>query len=138
MVGVRGMTATYVNQVGPLCVPVSQTGQWIGTPVERGLTGKVGTASFSKICPVNSAISGFRGSFSQYVNQLDFECRALTANGKLTGAGTYSRHRGSHTGHRAGSVALQLGQSGVRAVWPLGRMDGQRSACSVARARPRS
>ena len=30
LVGVRGSTATYVQQVGPLCVRVNQTGQWIG------------------------------------------------------------------------------------------------------------
>ncbi len=27
-----------------------------------------------KMCPANTAISGFRGRFSTYVNQLDFEC----------------------------------------------------------------
>jgi YVTN family beta-propeller protein len=103
LVGVRGTTATYVNQVGPLCVTVNQSGQWIGAPVARGLTGNsVGATSFTKACPVNSAISGFTGRFSAYVNQLDFECRALTASGRLAGTGSFLGAVGPGTGTAQG------------------------------------
>ena len=102
LAGVRGSTATYVNQVGPLCVRVNQSGQWIGAPVARGITGNAGPTSYSKSCPVNHAISGFRGRFSQYVDQLDFECRALTSNGKLTGTGTFLGAVGASTGTAQG------------------------------------
>jgi YVTN family beta-propeller protein len=102
LVGVRGSTNTYVNQVGPLCVTVNQGGQWIGAPVARGLTGSAGPTAYSKTCPTNSAISGFRGRFSSYVNQLDFECRALTSNGKLTGTGSFLGAVGPNTGTAQG------------------------------------
>ena len=52
------------NQVAPQCVRVNPTGQWIGTPVERGITGTAGATNYTKTCPANPAISGFRGRFS--------------------------------------------------------------------------
>ena len=102
LVGVRGSTATYVNQVAPQCVLVNASGQWVGSPVERGITGTAGTTNYTKSCPVNSAISGFRGRFSQYVDQLDFECRTLTADGHLSGNGSFLGAVGPATGTAAG------------------------------------
>jgi len=102
LVGVRGSTATYVNQVAPQCVRVDASGQWVGSPVERGITGTAGTTNYTKSCPANSAISGFRGRFSTYVDQLDFECRPLTANGKLTGTGAFLGAVGPATGTAQG------------------------------------
>jgi YVTN family beta-propeller protein len=102
LVGIKGMTATYVTQVSPVCTKINQSGQWIGTLVDRGITGLAGTTSYSKMCPVNSAISGFRGKFSQYVNQLDFECRALTSGGKLAGNGAFLGAVGPDTGTAGG------------------------------------
>lgn len=90
LVGVHGRYQTYVNQVGPQCVAMDQLGRWIGDPVDRPVTG--GTASgpaFSRTCPRDFALSGFRGRAGQYVNELEIECRALTADGKLGGAGQY-------------------------------------------------
>jgi YVTN family beta-propeller protein len=112
LAGVRGSTATYVNQVGPLCVRVNQSGQWIGAPVERGITGNAGTAAYSKVCPAGSAISGFRGRFSQYVDQLDFECRTLTSAGKLTGTGTFLGAVGPNTGTAQGPWRCDSGNPG--------------------------
>ena len=117
LVGVQGMTATYVNQVSPVCTTINQSGQWIGTPVTRGITGKVGTTNYSKMCPAGSAISGFRGRFSQYVNQLDFECRALTSNGKLTGTGTFLGAVGPDTGTAAGPWRCDTNNPGY--VWAI-------------------
>ena len=108
LVGVRGSTAAYVNQVGPLCVRVNQSGQWIGAPAERGITGRVGTTSYSKMCPAGQAISGFRGRFSSYVDQLDFECRPITSAGKLAGTGMFLGSCRCGDRHRKGSVALRL------------------------------
>jgi len=112
LVGVGGTTTTYVQQVSPLCVRVNQSGQWIGSPVARGITGSAGVTSYSKMCPVNAAVSGFRGRFSQYVNQLDFECRALTAGGKLTGAGTFLGAVGPDTGAAQGPWRCDTGNPG--------------------------
>ena len=39
----------------------------------------------TRTCPRDFAISGFRGRAAQYVDQLDFECRALTASGLAHG-----------------------------------------------------
>jgi hypothetical protein len=102
LAGVQGTSATYVTQVSPVCTKINQSGQWIGTPIVRGITGLAGTTSYAKMCPANSAVSGFRGRFSQYVNQLDFECRALTPNGKLTGSGSFLGAVGPDTGTAGG------------------------------------
>ena len=56
----------------------------------RLVTGTTATGTlFDKVCPRDSAVSGFRGVSSQYVNQIEFQCRALTPSGGLTGTGTY-------------------------------------------------
>jgi YVTN family beta-propeller protein len=103
LAGVRGSSGTFVQQVGPLCVTVNPSGQWIGSPTARGLTGTTaGSATYTRTCPVNSAISGFRGRSSLYVDQLDFECRALTSTGKLTGTGTFLGAVGNETGTAVG------------------------------------
>lgn len=88
--GVYGKFATYVNQIGPQCVKVDQLGRWIGNPVKGSLTGSTTTGtSFEKICPGNYAVSGFRGNSAQYVDQIEVQCRALTASGGLTGTPIY-------------------------------------------------
>ena len=104
-----GTTATYVQQVSPLCVRVNQNGQWLGTPVARGITGSAGATSYSKTCPANSAISGFRGRASQYVDQLDFQCRALAAGGGMTGNATYLGPVGGAGGTVQGPFACPTG-----------------------------
>ena len=90
LVGVYGRYGTYVNQIGPQCVKVDQFGRWIGDPVQRPVTGTLTTGTaFDKLCPRDAAVSGFRGSSAQYVNQIELQCRALTPSGGLTGAGSY-------------------------------------------------
>jgi YVTN family beta-propeller protein len=54
------------------------------------------------MCPVNTAISGFRGRAAQYVNQIDLECRTLSSNGKLTGDGAFLGTVGPDTGTAVG------------------------------------
>jgi YVTN family beta-propeller protein len=90
LAGIYGTSAgTYVNQAGLQCVQIDQNGRWIGTPVNRGITGVASGVSYTKTCPANYAISGYKGRSSQYVDQLDFECRALTSQGKITGIGQF-------------------------------------------------
>ena len=90
LAGVYGTSdGTHVNQAGLRCIQVDQNGHWIGTPVNRGVTGVASGASYTKTCPTNYAISGYRGRSSTFADQLDFECRALTSLGKLTGVGQY-------------------------------------------------
>src|SRR6185503_17423268 len=90
LVGVYGRYQTIINQIGPQCVKVDQFGRWIGNPVQRPVTGTTtaGTA-FSKVCPRDFAMSGFRGRSATSVNQIEVECRALTMFGGLTGTGTF-------------------------------------------------
>ncbi len=109
LVGVYGRYGTYVNQIGPQCVKVDQFGRWIGDPVQRLVTGTLtsGTA-FDKLCPRDAAVSGFRGSAAQYVNQIELECRALTPSGGLTGAGSYLGMTGT-----AGGTAQALQTCGT-------------------------
>ncbi len=90
LVGVYGQSAgTYVNRIGATCVAIDQAGHWIGDPVQRGETGTSTGTAYVRNCPRDTAISGFRGRSDQYVNQLDFECKALTPAGRVTGAGQY-------------------------------------------------
>jgi hypothetical protein len=90
LVGVFGKYSTNINQIGPRCVQMNQFGQWIGSPVNGSLTGtSTSGTSFSRTCPVNFAMSGFRGRAGSLVSQLDIECRALTPTGDLTGAGQF-------------------------------------------------
>ncbi|HUQ52655.1 MAG TPA: galactose oxidase-like domain-containing protein, partial [Gammaproteobacteria bacterium] len=106
LVGVHGRYGTnYVNQVGAQCVKVDQFGRWIGDPVKRALTGTTTTGTlFDKVCARDSAVSGFRGASSQYVNQIELQCRALTPSGGLTGTGTFL---GSSGGAGGTAQALQ-------------------------------
>lgn len=89
LAGVYGRSGTLVNQVGLRCIRIDENGAWIGTPTDRGASGTATGTAFTKTCPTNFAISGFRGRAGQFVDQLDFQCRALTATGKVTGAVQY-------------------------------------------------
>jgi hypothetical protein len=101
--GVYGTSAgTYVNQAGIQCVRVDQTGHWVGTPINRGIAGVASGSAYTKTCPVNFAVSGFRGRASQYVDQLDFSCRPLTDQGKLTGVGLFLGPIGGSAGTAQG------------------------------------
>ena len=80
---------TYVNRVGVRCIQVDQSGRWIGNPVNRGTAGTATGTAFTKTCARDFAISGYRGRASQFVDQLDFQCRALTSAGKVTGTVQY-------------------------------------------------
>jgi YVTN family beta-propeller protein len=90
LVGVYGKYQTGVNQIGPECVRVDQFGRWIGTPVQRALTGTTTTGTaFDKQCARDNAMSGFRGNSSSTVDQIEIQCRTLTSIGGLTGTGTF-------------------------------------------------
>jgi YVTN family beta-propeller protein len=112
LVGVKGTTDAYVYQVSPLCTRVNQAGDWLDTPVARGIKGSVGATSYTKLCPAKSAISGFRGYFVPYVNQLDLECRTLTPAGKLSGDGAFLGPVGNPTGTAQGPWRCPSGNPG--------------------------
>jgi len=90
LAGIYGRSAgTYVDRVGLQCVPVDETGRWIGDPIDRGYTGQATGTAFTRTCPRDFAVSAFSGRASQYVDQLNVECKALTTSGKITGAGQF-------------------------------------------------
>ena len=122
-----------------VCTTINQFGQWIGTPVARGITGTAGTTTLLEDCARRTSRSAASAArFSQYVNQLDFECRALTSNGKLTGTGTFLGCRRPDTGTAAGSVALRH-RTIPATRCTVARVAGwTTSACSAARRRRRS
>ena len=71
LVGIRGSTATYVQQVGPLCVRVNQSGQWIGSPVERGITGTDGTTSYrSRARSIRRSVVSVAASASTWISSI--------------------------------------------------------------------
>jgi YVTN family beta-propeller protein len=102
MVGVKGTYGNYVTQAGPLCVRINSSGQWVGSPVLRGMTGEQGDVNYTKTCATNTYISGFKGRFSAFIDQLNFECRAMTPAGKMTGTGTFLGAVGQSTGTAKG------------------------------------
>jgi len=90
LVGVFGFANSYiVKRVGVRCVRVDSAARWIGDPVDRGSAGGSTGGAYTKTCPRDFAIAGFKGRASGAVNQLDFECRALDSSGSLVGAGQF-------------------------------------------------
>jgi hypothetical protein len=117
LVGVYGNSAgTYVNRVGAQCVAIDRDGHWVGDPVNRGSSGTINGDAYSKTCPRDSAISGFRGRGSIFVDQLDFECQAVGSGGKLTGAGTFLGPVGGTGGTPQGPYRCSSGNAAYRLV----------------------
>jgi YVTN family beta-propeller protein len=110
-VGVAGRASTtdYVYQLGPQCARVDQFGHWVGDPVSRGAIGGTGGTPFTKTCPRDFAISGFSGRSATYVNQLNFECKALTSTGRVTGTAQVLGAVGSTGGTAQASMSCGTG-----------------------------
>src|SRR5512145_571845 len=90
LVGTYGNSAgTYVDRVGAQCVAFDDAGRWIGSPINRGAAGGTSGTAYTRTCPQDQAVSGFKGRSSQYVDQLDIECKAITTGGRVTGAGQF-------------------------------------------------
>jgi len=106
-VGVVGQASTtdYVYQLGLQCARVDQFGHWVGGPVSRGSTGGTGGTTFTKTCPRDYAISGFSGRSATYVNQLNFECKALVSTGRVTGTAQALGAVGSTSGNAQASMS---------------------------------
>jgi YVTN family beta-propeller protein len=103
LVGIYGTSAgTVVNQAGVQCIRMNQSGRWIGSPVNRGITGNASGAAYTRTCPTDYAVSGFRGRSSTVVDQLEIECRALTSQGKVTGLGQFAAPVGGSGGTAQG------------------------------------
>ena len=101
----RASTTDYVYQLGLQCSQVDQFGHWVGNPVSRGSTGGTGGTAFTKTCPRDSAISGFSSRSAAYVNQLNFECKALASTGRVTGAAQALGAVGSTSGNANASMS---------------------------------
>jgi YVTN family beta-propeller protein len=107
-VGVAGRASTtdYIYQLALQCARVDQFGHWVGDPVAgAGSTGGTGGTPFTKTCPRDTAISGFSGRSATYVNQLNFECKALTGFGRVTGAAQALGAVGSTQGNAQASMS---------------------------------
>ena len=137
LVGVRGSTATYVQQVGPLCVNVNQSGQWIGSPVERGITGSAGTTAYAKMCPVNSADQRLPRPLEPVRQSARFRMPHADVERQAHGhRHVPRRRRARNTGTAAGPVSLRQRRI-RRSRSTAARAAGwTASACSAAR-RPR-
>jgi YVTN family beta-propeller protein len=129
VVGVHGNFGTYVNQIGPQCVKVDQIGRWIGDPVNGAVTGNTTSGTpFTRTCPRDFAVSGFKGRSDQYVNQVEIECRALTGDGGLTGDPQYLNSAGGTGGSSQGPLSCPTGNP-VHALY--GRSGGWLDAFGV-------
>ncbi len=111
LVGIYGNSAgTYVNQVGAsMRRRWTRMGAGSATPSIAGSPGSRPAPRTSETCPREFAISGFRGRSAQYVDQLDFECRALTSTGKVTGAAQYLGPVGGTGGTAQGPYSCGTG-----------------------------
>jgi cytochrome c peroxidase len=89
LAGVAGRSSAYVDQAGPLCVAVSETGAWRGSPVARGTAGGSGGTAFTRTCPANQAVVGFRGRSGAGLDQLDVACQPLSSGGNVSGTISY-------------------------------------------------
>jgi YVTN family beta-propeller protein len=105
----RASITDYIYQVGLQCVQVDQFGHWVGDPVNRSSSGGTGGTPFTKTCPRDYAISGFSGRSATYVNQLNFECKALTASGRVTGTAQPLGAVGSTGGTAQASMSCGTG-----------------------------
>ncbi|HZF17485.1 MAG TPA: galactose oxidase-like domain-containing protein, partial [Steroidobacteraceae bacterium] len=111
LVGVAGRASTtdYVYQVSGQCVRVDQFGHWVGSPVTRGGAGGTGGTPFTKTCPTNFAISGFSSRSATYVNQINLECKAITASGRVSGTAQALGAVGSTQGTANASMSCGTG-----------------------------
>jgi hypothetical protein len=75
----------------------------------RGITGTAGRLTTRRCARSTRRSAVSAASFSQYVDQLDFECRALTAGGKFTGTGAFLGAVGPDTGTAQGPWRCETG-----------------------------
>jgi hypothetical protein len=76
LVGAYGTkSSTYVESIGPRCVPVDSSAHWVGDPVNRGATGDPTGSGYAVTCPRDFAVSGFKAQVSDGVNRVRFECK---------------------------------------------------------------
>lgn len=78
LVGIHGKVDTALTQIGPRCVRVSPTGQWLGTPRNAGVAGPASAAPTElRTCASGQAMTGFGGSAGSVVQQLQIACAPL-------------------------------------------------------------
>ncbi len=107
MVGVSGKAGQWLDGMAPWCVPLSQNGRWQGAPHRLASTGGDPgwpAKPFQSICPANFAIGGFSGNEGRYLDLLTIECRALGADGRLTGPITPMPTGGTRGGTAFGPI----------------------------------
>ena len=85
LVGFAGKSSTVLDQTGPMCVAVNEAGDWLASPIARGLAGGAGGATYTKTCPTNQAVVGFQGRSGLGVDQVDLACQPLSSGGNVTG-----------------------------------------------------
>jgi len=130
LVGVYGSaTTTNVRRIGVQCVQVDAAAHWIGDPVDRAATGGSKGTAYTRTCPRDHAIAGFRGRAStDVVKQLDFECRALDPSGNLVGEGQFLGPFGSTSGSAKGPFRCETNHPGHALT---GRSSGRLDAISL-------
>jgi hypothetical protein len=129
LVGVYGFANdSVVKRVGLRCVRVDSAAHWVGDPVNRGATGGSSGSAYTKTCPRNFAIAGFKGRASDVVNQLNFECRSLDPSGQLVGGGQFLGPIGGSGGAKKGPFRCATNNPGYALA---GRSSGKINAISL-------
>ncbi len=90
-----GTTGNYINSVGPRCVAVDNSGNWVGSPRDGNRTGGGAGTAYTRTCPVGQAVSGFAAGSGQYVNRIGLRCQTLTSAQAVTGPVTTLNDVGS-------------------------------------------
>ncbi len=90
LAGVAGRAGALIDQVSALCVDVDDSGNWVGTPQQKGPAyGGGGGSAFTQRCPLNHGVTGFTANMQRNLTgYLQIHCRSLTdsnnASGELT------------------------------------------------------
>ena len=113
---------------------VNQNGQWLGTPVARGMTGSAGATSYTKIVPGQFRHQRIPRPLQRIRRPARSRVPGADIDGKLTGTAVPRRRRSRHR-HGRGPWRCGTEQSRLRALRPLGQlMDNFGMQCRQAAA----
>lgn len=99
MVGIKGkwdvhLLTIVVDELQPMCVGVTASGAWLGTPAPTSTfagssTTTEGSQQLTLLCPSGSAVSGFMGQSGIYVDEFQIGCTPIGEHGQLTGSDNF-------------------------------------------------
>lgn len=104
LVGVNGRSGAFLDKLAPLCVKADEWGKWSSDVIGRGAAGNNGGNAFSRLCPVDQAVSGLAARTGTYVNQVTLQCQPLASPGRLKAGVTTLEGAGNAAGAANGAA----------------------------------